>query len=327
MLTIQQLEQRKSGIGGSDAAAICGVSKWRTPLYIYLTKTTDIIPVIENPIFERGHILEPLIKELFVRQFKKEVKTDIPTIRCNEFSYMMANLDGIIESENAVVEFKHYNKFMEKDWGEDYTDQVPEDYLLQVQHYLSVTKLKKAYIVPFFSNQETFQLIYSFILKEGVKRFFDVFDYQSFPLRIFEIFPNETLFKPLRQIEGDFWHKHVEKNVPPSWKTKEDLAHLFPVAEDKSIIANYEDMKILSEINQKNTVIETLEKEIEEKKLKLCAKLKESSFLKSPEGQILATWKNQDRISLDSKALLKEYPEIGSKFQTKKTMRVLRIGK
>ena len=220
MLSIEQLKERKSGIGGSDAAAICGLSKWRTPLNIYLTKTKDVPPLVENPIFERGHALEPLIKELFVRQFKKEVKTGIPTIRCDEFPYMIANLDGIIEEEKALVEFKHYNKFMEKDWGDDYTDQTPEDYLLQVQHYLSVTKLKKAYTVPFFSNQETFQLIYAFLLKEGVKRFFEVFDYQNFPLRIFEIFPKENIFKPLRQIEGDFWHKHVEKNVPPPGKQK-----------------------------------------------------------------------------------------------------------
>ena len=99
------------------------------------------------------------------------------------------------------------------------------------------------------------------------------------------------------------------------------------MVEDKSVTANYEDIQIISKIHQKNMVIETLEKEVEEKKLKLCAKLKESSFLKSPEGQVLATWKNQDRIKLDSKSLLNEYPEIASKFQTKKTMRVLRIGK
>ena len=40
MLTPEQKEARKNGIGGSDIAAICGVSSFKdhTPLSIYLEK-------------------------------------------------------------------------------------------------------------------------------------------------------------------------------------------------------------------------------------------------------------------------------------------------
>ena len=35
------LRFRKTGIGGSDMAAIMGLSKWKSPLDIWLEKTTD----------------------------------------------------------------------------------------------------------------------------------------------------------------------------------------------------------------------------------------------------------------------------------------------
>lgn len=34
----QWLEARRAGIGGSDAAAIAGLSKWKTPMSVYLDK-------------------------------------------------------------------------------------------------------------------------------------------------------------------------------------------------------------------------------------------------------------------------------------------------
>lgn len=32
------LQYRRRGIGGSDIAAICGISKWRIPMHVYLEK-------------------------------------------------------------------------------------------------------------------------------------------------------------------------------------------------------------------------------------------------------------------------------------------------
>ena len=37
------LRLRKTGLGGSDIGAICGVNKYNSPVKIYQDKTTDII--------------------------------------------------------------------------------------------------------------------------------------------------------------------------------------------------------------------------------------------------------------------------------------------
>ena len=39
MLREEWLALRKQGIGGSDAAAACGLSRWKSPLGLWLEKT------------------------------------------------------------------------------------------------------------------------------------------------------------------------------------------------------------------------------------------------------------------------------------------------
>ncbi|MEO3946205.1 YqaJ viral recombinase family protein [Gorillibacterium sp. CAU 1737] len=36
----QWLNYRRGGIGGSDIAAICGLSKWRTPIHVYAPRAS-----------------------------------------------------------------------------------------------------------------------------------------------------------------------------------------------------------------------------------------------------------------------------------------------
>jgi predicted phage-related endonuclease len=42
MLTAEQLEARKAGIGGSDVASIVGISPWKTKHQLYLEKRGEI---------------------------------------------------------------------------------------------------------------------------------------------------------------------------------------------------------------------------------------------------------------------------------------------
>lgn len=326
MLTQEQLKERKNGIGGSDAAAICGVSKWRTPVDIYLDKTSEYVEKESSHIFKRGNALEPLVAELFRRQFKKDVEV-VDTIKSTDQPFMFANIDGLLKQECALVEFKHYNKFMEKEWGDEGTDQIPDDYLLQVQHYLFVTKMKKAYVAVLFASDDVFNLLYDVVLMEdGLVKALSIINVDRFPLKLYEVHKNEKLIQSLVKIEKDFWENHVKKKTPPTWTTREDLAHLFPVANDREIFANDDDIQVIAEIKKQKEDLEKIEKEIEEKKTYLCGRLQNASALKTPEGSIIATWKNQERKTFDAKRFAKENPILANEFYNTKTHRVFRIG-
>ena len=61
-------ELRKIGIGGSDIAGILGISKYNTPLSIYMTKVTDVEQV-ENKHTKFGKRMEPVIREWICDEF------------------------------------------------------------------------------------------------------------------------------------------------------------------------------------------------------------------------------------------------------------------
>jgi putative phage-type endonuclease len=62
------LEQRRHGIGGSDAAAALGLSPWKTPLSLYLEKTGDARPFRDNESMLWGRVLEPAIRAEYTRR-------------------------------------------------------------------------------------------------------------------------------------------------------------------------------------------------------------------------------------------------------------------
>ena len=48
------LEQRKQGIGGSDAGAVCGLNPYASPMSVYQDKTSPEIRIQENEAMRHG---------------------------------------------------------------------------------------------------------------------------------------------------------------------------------------------------------------------------------------------------------------------------------
>lgn len=55
------LKLRKQDVTASDAAALLGVHPYRTLFELYALKTGRVEPESDNPLFRRGHVLEPAI--------------------------------------------------------------------------------------------------------------------------------------------------------------------------------------------------------------------------------------------------------------------------
>ncbi len=58
-------EWRRGGIGSSDAAAIMGVSPWRTPKEVWEEKVYGTSVIIDNSAMARGRELEPIARTWF----------------------------------------------------------------------------------------------------------------------------------------------------------------------------------------------------------------------------------------------------------------------
>jgi putative phage-type endonuclease len=142
-LTAEQLKARETGIGGSDAAAALGLSKRKTALELYLEKRGDIvreeIPE-DNEVIWWGRALEPIVRQRYAEKTGRVVLLPEGTLCHPAYGFMLAHVDGIIQGEKRGYEGK--TAFHPGGWGEEGTDQIPPEYLLQVHHYLTVTEFE-----------------------------------------------------------------------------------------------------------------------------------------------------------------------------------------
>ena len=144
------LQVRRSGIGGSDAAAALGLSKWKSPLELWEEKALGKSQSKQDSEPMRwGRLLEPVIREEFSRRTGFAVSVCRSMLRAPQWPWMQANLDGLIEIPGrgiGVFEVKTASAFKDSDWSgnDDSHPRCPDAYALQVAHYLAVTGLEYA---------------------------------------------------------------------------------------------------------------------------------------------------------------------------------------
>lgn len=132
----QTPELRRSGLGGSDMASILGVDDYRSPLETWLLKVglTDAVNLDCNDAVWYGKAAEPLVSEYFTRRTGMQL-TMVPTVRHFNFAYLMGHPDRQIVGKKQGLEIKTRDWRSAGLWGDQHTDQIPENYLVQCHYY------------------------------------------------------------------------------------------------------------------------------------------------------------------------------------------------
>ena len=131
------LEYRKQGIGGSDAAVACGISRYKSQVELWLEKAGQLPAQEAGEAAYWGTQLEPLVRAEFTRRTGIEVAHTMQLLQSTEHPFMLANLDGTCEHPDfgpCVFEAKTASAYKAKEWD----NSIPEEYLLQIQHYMAV---------------------------------------------------------------------------------------------------------------------------------------------------------------------------------------------
>ena len=154
------LKLRSQGIGGSDAATACGLSRWKTPTELWLEKTGQVQPKKLGEAAYWGKRLEPIIREEFILRTGIKVYPKKAILQHPLFPFMLANIDGIAidpDYGEGLFEAKTTGLYFKKEW----THGIPEEYMLQVQHYLSVTCFAFCYVAVLIGgNQFKWKLVF-----------------------------------------------------------------------------------------------------------------------------------------------------------------------
>ena len=140
------LEERKKGIGGSDASVIMGLNPYKTTVDLWKEKTGRIVvkDISNKEYVKYGTNAEDLLRKLFKLDFPKyEVKHEENTIiKHPKHEFLFASLDGTLKEKETgrmgILEIKTTN-ILNNIQKEKWNNRIPDNYFCQVLHYLNVT--------------------------------------------------------------------------------------------------------------------------------------------------------------------------------------------
>lgn len=279
---------RRKGIGGSDASIVCGLNKYKSPVELWMDKLGMLDPTEAGESAYWGNILEPIVREEFTKRTGHIVSIEKSLLQHPEHSFMLANVDGIVNDPihgNCIFEAKTSSVFRTEEWE----NTIPEEYQLQVQHYMAVTGFKGAYIAVLIGGN---QFKWHFIKRD------------------------DEVIDMLIKLEESFW-RHVQSNTPPPLDGSEAasllLNRLYPNSKPESkIILPDEALDLITAYEE----YQEKEKHVAEQKEKAGNMLK--ALLGENEtgivGSRIVSWKNIISERLDSKQLKSDIPEVYSKY-------------
>ena len=162
-MTVKQMQDREAwlklrneGLGGTDAAVIMGMSRFKTLHRLWAEKTGRFRQddVSDDEAVHFGALLEEVVADEFTRRTGKKVKKQ-GLLRSLEHPWMQASVDRVLVGEDAGLECKTASFLMRKEWEEGHGrfNGIPEGYYCQCQWYMAVTGLPKWYIACLVGGQ------------------------------------------------------------------------------------------------------------------------------------------------------------------------------
>ncbi|WGS50138.1 YqaJ viral recombinase family protein [Paraburkholderia sp. D15] len=288
------LAVRRTGIGGSDAAAAVGLNPYLSPLELWLDKTgrAEGLPRPDpadttSPTYW-GTLLEPIVAAVYTQQTGNKVRKVNAVLRHRSIPFMLANIDREVVGvpDVQVLECKTAGEFGARLWR----DGVPEYVQLQVQHQLAVTGKQAAHVAVLLCGQA---------------------------LEVHRIERDDALIGRLIELEARFW-RFVETDSPPPADGSESadraLRHLYPgnggaidFSNDRHLSSVFADLvAVRAEIEARQAIEAQLKQTIQQA-------MGEATRAVFETGSV-SFRRSRDSSTVDLKRLLAAHPEVEAQY-------------
>ena len=285
---------RSKYIGGSDIGAILGLSRFWSPLEVWMEKTGKETKKLDSLPLRFGSFAEEFVASEYARATSFELIHDESTYIHPKHTFMSAHMDRFVlegsdPSPTRILECKTANPFSAGDWGEVGSDEVPMSYLCQCIWYMAITNINQVDLAVLFGNSD---------------------------FRIYQIARDTELEAVILQKARHFWTEHVLKDIAPPAQSEADCQTLFSKGDPKkSLEAQSETLELTKRLALLNSEISTREDAISSIKQAIMNQMGEAETL-TYQGKVLATWKApKPSFRLDSKTLEQEHPQIASNYK------------
>lgn len=292
------LAVRRTGIGGSDAAAAVGLNPYMSALELWLDKTgrAEGMPRPDpadttSPTYW-GTLLEPIVAAVYTQQTGNKVRKVNAVLRHSSIPWMLANIDREVVGvpDVQILECKTAGEFGARLWREG----VPEYVQIQVQHQLAVTGKSAAHVAVLLCGQA---------------------------LEVHRIDRDDALSGRLIELEARFW-RFVETDTPPPADGSESadraLRHLYPgngetidFSDDRLLSSTFADLvAVRAEIETR----QQLEAQLKQTLQQAMGDATRAVF----ESGSVSFKRSKDSSSVDLARLLTDHPEYEAQYATSK---------
>ena len=282
MTNTEWLTLRKTGIGGSDAGAVCGLNPYSSSVKVFYDKTYSEIKELDSEAVRQGHDLEDYVAQRFMEATGLKVRRSNYMYRSTEYPFMIADVDRLVAGEDAGLECKTASAYNADKWKDS---EIPLHYVMQCYHYMAVTGKRTWYIAAVILGQK-------FVYRKLVW--------------------NDELVAKLIAMEKDFWENHVAAGVMPapdgSDICSEVLNSYFRSSKKGSSIRliGFDDrLKRRVEIMEQ---IERLQKEQNSIEQEIKLYMKDNEYAVSDSYRV--SWSSVNTTRLDTTGIKEEQPEI-----------------
>jgi putative phage-type endonuclease len=136
---------RRSGLGGSEIAAVLGLSPWTSKFALWHRKAGNVGEERDNAGMSWGRRLETVIAEKWAEDHPDWSMRRTGTWRSKARPWQIANPDRLVNSAAGpagILEVKTAHGMDGWEWGESGSDDIPVYYRCQGMHYLDVFGLE-----------------------------------------------------------------------------------------------------------------------------------------------------------------------------------------
>ena len=307
-------------VGGSDVAAIFGVSPWTSPLELWLIKKGRMKPKEkENAAqLQMGHLLEPIAAYWYQAKTGNMVSDDTNLYQHADHPYALANFDRrysrASDGEPGILECKSCTFHKAEDWSED---AIPLYYELQLRFYLAVADVEYGAFSCIWGNNPEHDLAMPEIVRDRAKE--------------------DLIFE---RLEGWIWS--LKNDKPPTMAdvspklALESLARIygssqpglptieFPLKMEKPLRRIAE---LQTQVAEHQTAIKNLEKEMDAHSVRIAELMKthEHGVLETTHDKILIDFVTKTSRRTDTKALKEKYPTVFTDVQKISESRKLKV--
>lgn len=275
------LSYRRKGIGGSDAATICGLNPYSSLIALYADKMGLLPDKDDTEAMRIGRDLEEYVAKRFCEATGKKVKRRNAIFQHEVYDFITANIDREVVGENAGLECKTTSVFNKNDFE---NGEISLNYLCQCRHYMNVMGYDRMYLAVLVLGKGFYWYTIEYDKSEG---------------------------EALLGLEVDFWQRHIEKNICPepdgSESAAEALKHIYKDASPtgEMMISNDDVPAQYVSISQE---IKSLKGKMEKLKQLIVSELAGAQSGFSVNYSI--SNKSTQRSTVDSKLLKARYPKV-----------------